>query len=110
MLMQLMVYMEFSKDFDIVMHRGLLQKIRKHGIQGKLNWILKIGLVIGSRSAFVIRRLWPVMEHMGWYWEPQEFMIDINDMKLKAEDKISKFANNINLGGVVDSEVGGLKL
>ncbi|XP_059843914.1 P-selectin glycoprotein ligand 1 isoform X2 [Hypanus sabinus] len=105
------VYMDFSKAFDVVLHGRLVMKIQSLGIHGEVvNWIR---LWLNGRSQRV------VVEDCFSEWRsvtsgmlqgselgPLLFVIYINDLDDNVVNWISKFADDTKIGGVVDSEEG----
>jgi len=93
------VFLDLAKAFDKVPHQRLLEKLRKHGIGGKLlrtigNWVSKRRqrvCVKGVKSTW--EEVWSGVPQ-GAVLGPLLFLIYINDLEEDVISKVFKFADD----------------
>ena len=103
------IYLDFSKAFDKVPHKRLVQKLKAHGIKGEVvNWIeewlrdRKQRVVVNGESSD-----WAKVESgvpQGSVLGPVLFTVFINDLEDRIKSRISKFADDTKLIGSAESK------
>jgi hypothetical protein len=102
-----MVFLDVSKAFDKVWHRGLLHKLQTNGIDGNLfSWIKDyltnrtIRVVINGQSAPWAETNAGVPQ--GSILGPLLFLVYINDVVDNVESDINLFADDTSLMNIID--------
>jgi len=103
------IYLDFAKAFDKVPHVRLLQKIKSHGIAGKiLTWIefwlknRKQRVLVNGQFSSWEEVLSGVPQ--GSVLGPLLFLIFINDLDTDILSKLCKFADDTKIGRTVGTE------
>jgi ribonuclease P/MRP protein subunit RPP40 len=103
------VFLDLAKAFDKVPHRGLLEKLYKHGIDGKVkklieNWLRnrRQRVCMQGKVSTWERVLSGVPQ--GSVLGPLLFIIFINDLDVGVWNNILKFADDTKLFGNVENE------
>ena len=100
------IYLDFRKAFDKVLHNRLMVTVKAHGIEGKIwGWIddwlsgMKQRVILNGRESNWIDVLSGVPQ--GSVRRPVLFVIYINDIDSYVRSKILKFADNTKIVDVV---------
>ena len=93
----------FSKDFDKVLHKGLIHKINSYGIQGNLikwfeNYLYKRKQKIINKNSCSCLEPVSAEVSLGSVLEPLMFLIYINDIGEKVISLSRLFADDTSLG------------
>jgi hypothetical protein len=105
-----MVFLDVSKAFDKVWHKGLLLKLKSNGIAGDLyHWLesyladRKIRVVINGQSAEWAKTNAGVPQ--GSILGPLLFLVFINDVVDDIESDVNLFADDTSLLNVIDQVI-----
>ena len=106
----MLIFLDVSKAFDKVWHKGLIYKLKKHGITGKLlKWF--ISYLSGRRQRVVLEGVcsdWRNVEAgipQGSILGPLLFLFYINDIVEHIESDINLFADDTSLLELVSDPV-----
>jgi hypothetical protein len=102
-----LVFLDVSKAFDKVWHRGLIHKLKSNGIDGPLlNWLedylrdRQIRVVINGQSAAWAKTNAGVPQ--GSVLGPLLFLVFINDVVNDIQTDINLFADDTSLINIID--------
>jgi hypothetical protein len=105
-----MVFLDISKAFDKVWHRGLMHKLAANGIEGNLfKWIenylsdREIRVVLNGQGAPWVRTTAGVPQ--GSILGPLLFLVFINDVVENIESDINLFADDTSLLNIINQVV-----
>ena len=104
-----LILLDFSKAFDSVPHKRLLQKLSHYGIQGDLHQWIKAWLTQRKQRVVlnnVTSRFVPVKSGVpqGTVLGPLMFLLYINDISTNINSSIRLFADDCIIYRIIDSE------
>ena len=104
------IYLDFAKAFDKVPHGRLLDKLKSHGIDGKV-WVWLKEWLKGRKQRVCIsgcRSDWRDVTSgvpQGSVLGPVLFLIFINDLEATLVNSVLKFADDTKLFGKVNNDI-----